>query len=74
MQQSMWCKATLQYPTVNQLPLESVGDMLNKASNLATTANFQWSYIDKPADGSIFLVYIQNGYVKDMPETDVTMR
>jgi hypothetical protein len=61
MQQSMWCKATLQYPTVSQLPLESVGDMLNKASNLATTANFQWSFIDKPADGSIFLVYLQNG-------------
>ena len=61
MQSQLWCKATLQYPTVNQLPLESVGDMLTKATNLVSTANFQWSYIDKPADGSIFLVYIQAG-------------
>lgn len=59
--QTMWCKATLQYPTVNQLPLESVGDMLTKASNLATTASFQWSFIDKPVDGSIILVYVPNG-------------
>lgn len=61
MQTQLWCKATLQYPTVNQLPLESVGDMLAKATNLVGTANFQWSYIDKPADGSIYLVYMQSG-------------
>ena len=54
----MWCKATLQYPNVPSLGIESVAEMLAKAATIATTAPFQWQYIDKPIEGSIYLVYI----------------
>lgn len=54
----MWCKATLQYPNVPSLGIESVGEMLVKAAGIATTAPFQWQYIDKPVEGSIYLVYM----------------
>ncbi|ORY77389.1 hypothetical protein BCR37DRAFT_389197 [Protomyces lactucae-debilis] len=58
--QALWCKASLQYPTVNQLALEAVVEMLAKGMTFAQTAPFQWSYIDRPPDGSIFLVYMPN--------------
>lgn len=54
----LWCKASLQYPTVNQLALEAVVEMLNKAVAMTVNAPFQWNYIDRPPDGSIYLVYM----------------
>ncbi|KAG4302405.1 hypothetical protein PCANB_001332 [Pneumocystis canis] len=50
----VWCKSTLSYPVNPHLPIESITDMLVKASGVP----FVWNFIDKPVDGQIFLVWL----------------
>ncbi|KAG5519523.1 hypothetical protein PMAC_001677 [Pneumocystis sp. 'macacae'] len=54
----VWCKSTLSYPVNPHLSIESITEMLIKASGVAQQVPFVWNFIDKPVDGQIFLVWL----------------
>lgn len=50
--------SSYRYPVAQQVPLESITKWLLQAPKISKdTAPFFWTYLDRPADGSIFLVW-----------------
>jgi len=46
------------YPPVTTLAVEMVGDLLLKAPAAVQQYPLQWTMLDTPADGSLFLVWV----------------
>ncbi|OLL24672.1 SWI/SNF and RSC complexes subunit ssr4, partial [Neolecta irregularis DAH-3] len=63
----LWAKSTAAWPIYNNLSLDTIADMLQKAPQLCQQHPFVWSYIDKPTDGQLFLVFIPPQMVATPP-------
>ena len=50
--------STYRFPTVNQIHPEKIAEWLLAAPKIARdTAPFYWTYLDRPADGTVLLVW-----------------
>lgn len=52
----MHCLSTFRYPVRQQIHLAQAAQWLKEATDIAQSkAAFFWTYLDRPADGTIFL-------------------
>lgn len=52
------CLSKMPYPPVATLAVEMVGELLLKGPAAAQQYPFQWTMLDTPVDGSLFLVWV----------------
>jgi len=65
----IWAVSRYHYPAYPNLPVNVVAEFLFQAINVATTAPFAWDFIDCPAPGTLFFVWMSpNTFVS--PPTD----
>lgn len=57
------------YPAYPNLPVHSIAEFLFNAINIASTVPFVWDFIDTPAPGSLFFVWM-SPQVYASPPTD----
>jgi len=54
----VWAKSLYNYPAYPNLPVGSISEFLFQAIGLSTHIPFQWSFVDAPAPGSLFFVWM----------------
>lgn len=52
------CLSKMPYPPIATLAVEMVGDLLLRAPAAVQQHPFQWTMLDTPGDGSLFLVWV----------------
>jgi hypothetical protein len=75
--------SSVRYPTFANVPVDAIVDFLLKAPSVVQTTPFNWTFLDGPADGSLYLVwqplnqlntqFSSDGYVWADPEQAFTM-
>jgi Fungal domain of unknown function (DUF1750) len=65
----IWAKSMYHYPAYPNLPVHSIAEFLFNAINIASTVPFVWDFIDTPAPGSLFFVWM-SPQVYASPPTD----
>jgi hypothetical protein len=54
----IWAKSMYNYPAYPNLPVDNIAEFLFTSMNIAQTVPFVWEFIDAPAPGSLFFVWM----------------
>lgn len=57
----VWCRSSISYPVNPHLSIENITEILLRSASVLSKIPFIWSLIDRPVEGSSFLVYLQPG-------------